>query len=228
MQQELNLRIVDGVEQKESESSFVGGVPVLPKGWSVPSCELCSRDQTFFVLLTFPEGHAWAGQSVAMFACTSCADESFLIPEMLAVPLLGADVPGDFVDAYQRNFRFLVFPRNDAQMVSGYDERIAFRALEFTDVLGGSIGQVGGTPRWVMGDESPQSVAGGAATFLFQLFPGVEFEVTSSAPPQVELGLDGTPEPSPDRVYRLFLSNALYLWGGKDPAGGVYALTQVD
>ena len=45
---------------------------------------------------------------------------------------------------------------------------------------------------------------------------------------QVELGLDGTPEPSPYGYYQLFIGNMTYLFGAKQPTAGagVYVLTQ--
>lgn len=229
MKQGWTLRAVAHSSQSGTERSFIGGSPVLPAGVSLPTCTLCSSEQTFFALITLPSPHPWSGTSVAMFSCTACASADSLIPEMLSVPLAGARVPASFLNRYQTNFRFLAFERDSANVVPGHSDRVEFRELLTSPEPEGSIvGRVGGEPRWVMDDEAPAMVAGAKATFLFQLHPGLEFRLIDDAPPQVEIGLDGTPEPSPDGVYRLFLGNALYLWGPASPSGEVYALTQID
>lgn len=94
-------------KQNESDLSFIGGQPCIPPSIEMPVCELCGAEQTFFFQVAFPEGHVWQGLSMAVFACTSCAHEEYLIPEMLQGALPNADIPEGFLDSYQRNFKII-------------------------------------------------------------------------------------------------------------------------
>lgn len=217
----------DGV-QDGRQDSFMGGRPKLAAGVEVPRCTLCGGSQTFFLQIAFPPDQAWAGHSIAVFACTTCAVENRLIPEMVSGRLAGADVSGAFLAAYQRNFRFLVFKTEAANLVAGYSERVRFRPVRLQPGAASSSGQVGGSPHWLLEDETPGSLASSSPVFLLQLSSNVEYETVTGAPRQMEIGLDGTPEQSPDVFYRLFIGNTTYLFGPSKPTqDGVYAVTQV-
>jgi hypothetical protein len=186
-------------ERQVDEASFLGGRPRLPRNVELPCCALCGAIQTFFFQLAFPEDHEWEAYTLAVFACTRCADENWLVPEMLSVPLRDADVPGDFLARYQRNFRFLVFETESAFLVPSYQEQVRFSRLQFVPGLQSSFGHVGGRASWILEDEAPATIAvRSPATFLLQLNLNVEFETVPGSARQVEIGLDGTPEPSPD------------------------------
>lgn len=217
-------------KQSGSEDSFVGGLPKLPKKVQLPVCSLCGAGQTFYMQVAFPDDHDWAGHSLAIFACTECADKKYLIPEMLTVRLKDAEPSSSYLASYQRNFRFLVFETKDAVVRDEYEERVLFKALAFPRNSINSIGLLGGSPVWLMGDESPKSSGmPGQAVFLFQLFLRSEFETVHGAPVQMDIGLEGTPEPSLYDYYELFIGNALYLFGPPTPVQDhVYALTQVE
>jgi hypothetical protein len=88
--------------------------------------------------------------------------------------------------------------------------------------------QIGGRPKWVLENEAPRRVANSDATFLFQLREDLEFDTVEGAPPQIDLGLDGSAVPGNPGRYRLFLGNAIYFFGARDPSSLVYVLTQVD
>lgn len=219
--------------QVESDQSFIGGLPRLPVTEPIPTCGLCGSEQTFFFQVTFPADHEWTGWSLAVFACTSCADEERLIPEMLPGPIQGVDIPNGFLTSYQRNFRFLVFS-TDATLRRGYVEKVRFKrlALEPSDDPTVDDRKIGGAPNWVFEDETPGTYASRTPmVFLLQFQQGYEFETIVGAPRQIELGLDGKPKPAARAHYRLFLGNALYLFGTselelQEPL--VYAVTQVD
>lgn len=224
------MTLIEGF-QTGSEPCFIGGKPVLPRNQAIPPCALCGADQTFFFQVAFPDDHVWEGLSLAVFSCTSCADENHLIPEMLSGTLTGADIPKGFLINYQRNFHFAVFETSQGELSAQYQERVRFRPirLERTD-SNCRIGQVGGVPTWVLEDESPATYdAQVPMHFLLQLDAGLEFETVQEAPPQMEVGLAGGVEPSPYDFYQLFIGNAIYLFGtsSRTPAL-VYAITQVE
>jgi hypothetical protein len=226
------IRVESGhAPQTEGDRSFVGGVPRLPQGQAIPTCTLCGAEQTFFFQLAFPREHEWEGQSLAVFACTSCADEDQLIPEMLTGQLRGAEVPSTFLSGYQRNFRFLVFPSDSGLPCASYQERVLFKRIRLEPSEDERLlaDKVGGIPAWVLDDESPRSSDGRPLVFLLQLTQGWEFEIAATTRRQVELGLDGKPRPTKRNSYRLFLGNAIYLFGPRFPGAPlVYAITQVD
>jgi len=218
-------------QQTGSELCFIGGKPVLPRHRAIPQCALCGAEQTFFFQVAFPADHVWAGLSLAVFSCTSCADENHLIPEMLPGMLAGADIPMNFLNSYQRNFHFVVFETSQGQLADQYQERVRFHPirLELAD-SNRKIGQIGGVPTWILEDESPASYdAQTPMHFLLQVDGGVEFETVQGAPPQMEIGLTGNPEPSPYNFYQLFIGNTIYLFGTESRTRAlVYAITQVN
>lgn len=225
------LMLVTNASQTGGESSFVGGLPRLPVDMAIPVCGFCGAVQSFFFQVAFPRGHAWAGLSVATFACTGCVDKDHLIPEMVSGRLRDAEPATSFLRDYQRNFRFVVFASETGVLRSDYAERVRFRPIELaSNVLPGSstLGLLGGSPVWLMEDEYPRSIGPGEEPiFLCQLFEGGRFELVPDAPRQMELAIDGSPARSPDDCYDLFLGNALYLFGA--PArttDAIYALTQ--
>lgn len=221
---------LSGAKQTELDDSFIGGRPKLPVSTGIPTCRLCGTEQAFFFQIAFPADHQWTGFSLAVFACTSCSDENYLIPEMLSGPLSNADIPAGFLSRYQRNFRIEVFSTGDGRLRGDYQERIAFRRIGLKDDAGSSIGQLGGVPTWVLEDESPRTYDSTVPMhFILQLNSNLNFETVPDAPPQMEVGLTGALEPSPFDFYRLFIGNAIYFFGAEIPAVDlVYILTQVE
>lgn len=215
--------------QTKERSSFVGGKPALPKDTQIPRCKLCDSQQTFLFQIAFPDGHAWEGKSLAVFFCTSCADENHLIPEMLETDLHGADIPEGFLDSYQRNFRFIVFETANGVLCLDYEDRVRYKPIGLQPTPTSSVekNKVGGSPVWLLEDESPGSYAGSdGVCFLLQIAQDMKFDINDSAPPQMELGLMGDPEPASHRHYQFFNGNNVYLFGVKDKPL-VYAITQI-
>lgn len=198
----------------------------------MPRCDLCAAEQTFFFQVALPDDQVWPRSSVATFACTSCANENYLIPEMLTGRLRGGEIPEGFLTAYQRNFRFLVCDTAEATSRREYVERVRFQRLEVvrSDDPAAPGNKIGGVPNWLLEDETPSTYAGKVPmSFLLQLEPGLRFETVESAPRQIELGLDAKPRPSSRLHYELFIGNALYLFGTDDPELRlIYAISQID
>lgn len=222
----INLISGDQVDQV----SFIGGKPRLPIGRKIPVCQLCGQKQTFFFQVSMPEGALWSGSTLAVYQCTKCAHEDYFIPEMLSARLARADIPKGFLAAYQRNFSFEVFPTELGEVVSEYEEAIVFSELHLSEGNGlGSFGKLAGDPLWLLEDESPATYGGDLEMgFLLQVGLDFQFRMTSGAAPQIKLNIMGGTQPSPHNYYRLFLSNALYLFGTKSGEQAVYAITQVD
>lgn len=218
--------------QAPSHDSFIGGIPKLRVGVCIPCCTLCGAAESFFFQVALPPGNPWGGLSLAVFACTSCADENELIPEMLSVPPLGADIPEGFLDAYQTNFRLLVFETTAAVPHVGYQERVKFKPihLEKTGRAASRESKIGGKPSWMLGDESPATYNGKTPMFfLLQLWENLRFDLVPGAPKQMDFNLDGLPERSSEDYYELFIGNRIFMFGTVDRSSPlVYAITQVD
>ena len=213
--------------QQTNQGSFVGGKPLLPAEVSIPKCRLCGNLETFFFQVALASESAWDGKTVSCFSCIKCANREFLIPEMLNMPLRGCNIPKAFLTSYQRNFSFLVFSSEAAQLVKDYEEQVEFFVLQRTE-LPGDFGKVGGIPNWTTEDETPSVYDSDTPmVYLFELSPGLEFNIVRNAPAQVELDLVGSPSPSPMGVYQLFLGNAIYLFGTTGDESFIYAITQV-
>lgn len=221
-----------GVPQRETDRSFIGGLPRLPPLEAIPKCRLCGAEQAFFFQVEFPEGTAWSGRTLAVFSCVFCASEDFLIPEMLDGPLRGVDIPEGFLEAYQRNFRFLVFPVDQCVVRRDYVEKVRFIRMQVLSAEDAATlgNKLGGNPHWILEDETPGTYAGEfQLTFLLQLEQGLEFPTVEGAPPQIEIALDGTPAPAERSHYELLIGNALYLFGVEERGEPlVYAITQAD
>ena len=158
-----------------------------------------------------------------------CADDRFLIPEMLDDQRRGCNIPAGFLDSYERNFAFLVFSTADLRVVDNYHEHVAFFALHMQrDSAPRDFGKIGGAPSWILDDESPATYDSTVPmVFLMELMPALHFTKVQGAPPQVELDLLGRPSLSPLEYYQLFLGNATYLFGTSVGVPRVYAITQV-
>ncbi|MEZ6141914.1 MAG: hypothetical protein R3B84_15185 [Zavarzinella sp.] len=217
------------IAPQNDQQSFIGGKPFLPTGTNLPTCKLCGQREAFMFQVAFPPQANWGGRTISCFACMRCADESFLIPEMLEEHWQGCDIPNGFLQSYQRNFTFLVFPTNDAKIVENYEEQVAFVALELQSGLAnGGFGKIGGTPNWVLDDETPATYSSKIPMiFILELSPGIQFPKVQGALPQTELDIFGSPSTSPLDYYQLFLGNATFLFGTSSGDPLVYAITQV-
>lgn len=215
-------------DQVETEDTFQGGQPKLPSDVNHPTCSTCHSPLTFFFQVAFSAPHPWRGHSLALFSCTCCANENALIPEMLKGQLAGANVTEEFLRRYATNFRALVFETAAAQIQGRYPPRVLFAPLAVVQRSKSYFARVGGEPAWVLEDESPGEVAGSEATFLLQLRRGLDFPTYPDAPPQVDIGLDGSQEAAELGKYELFLRNEVYFYGTSKPSPLVYIFTQVD
>lgn len=217
--------------QSTDDTCFTGGQPKLPPQDPIPACKLCNAEQTFFLQVQFPSAHPWRGFSLAVFECTRCAHEHYLIPQMLPGPLDGADIPVGFLQAYQVNFRFLVFETNSAVIRGDYEGKVRFQRLSLAPSanLNAKANKIGGIPNWILQPEAPSTYAGRMPMiFLLQILPALRFELVPGAPPQTVLALDRSQTAFPGGFYRLFIGNAIYLFGTEDIKEPlVYAITQV-
>lgn len=215
-------------EQDNKEFSFIGGYPKLPIDMEFPTCSLCSEQQSFMLQIAFPDRHEWSGLSLAIFSCTSCADENHLIPEMLQSPLLDADIPKQFIEDYQKNFKFIVFNTNQGVLRKEYIQKVIYKPLSLLSSNTTDSNQIGGIPSWILEDESPKKYNNSSEMFfLMQIEQDYEFEIYENAPHQIELDLSGNPSPSENLFYQLFNGNFIYFFGVKNPSIPlVYVITQ--
>ena len=222
------IKIGNGVQSNEI-LSFIGGVPRLEPGQDIPICELCGNSQTFFLVIAFPNEHAWHDLSLSLFQCTSCSNEDYLIPH-LPTPLEKAIVMENIVlNKNRKNYSILISVTKKAILSKTYVEKIIFRPLIFAKgTIDNPFFLLGGKPKWLLSDESPLSIDKTQPIFLFQLPIDIEYEVIDSAPGQIELAYfsEEKTEESKDRFYNLFIGNALYLFGSNTEKKLVYPLVQ--
>ena len=141
-------------------------------------------------------------------------------------------LPENFLKEYQENFRFLVFETVLGKITHNYSEKIKYKPLHLRlvdDPYASGSKKIGGVPNWLLEDETPRNYAGKYdLCFLLQLESGTQFDILESAPPQMELGLKGNPEPSPNRSYQMFNGNQIFWFGVQDRKNPlVYVLTQI-
>lgn len=208
----------------EVSLSYVGGQPHLPASAEVPACAFCSARMCFFFQVALPVGHRWHGALVAMFQCVSCCSEDTLIPEMLSVPLGGAEIPSGFLTRFQTNFRMVVSDIAAGRLRNDYEPLIQQKPINSL------TWRIGAEPLWLAEDETPGSYESfGQPAFLFQVPRGTTFPKLPGAPPQKTLDLAGNVVDDDRSDYELFLGNAIYFLGFGDPsAERIYVVTQVD
>lgn len=114
--------------QNEKHLSFIGGLPRIPADAEIPRCTFCNEHQTFLFQVAYPDEHTWKGLSMAMFSCTSCAREGYFIPEMLKGRLKGINIPIEFLDEYQRNFKILIFKTSEGVVRTDYIQKVKFKS----------------------------------------------------------------------------------------------------
>ena len=209
-----------GAVQTGEENSFTGGKPKLPPGMEIPKCTLCGRELTFFFQIAFPEGHPWAGKSMAVFDCTDTWHGDFCIPELPKGPSLNKiDITADFLSQHQRTFRVLTFDTEAGAVVEGYQDRILFQPLDITPE--GKTDRswdfvLGGRPVWIMGKpEKPASIAGVKKPLLLtQVRENFRFPIHPDAPKAADPFTPSGRSPFP--WYSLFTGNRVYFWGAAD------------
>ena len=157
------LEIVRDCVQIDEWDSFIGGKPKLPPDVDVPKCELCGKELTFMFQVAFPQGHKWAGKSMAVFYCVETWHDKYCIPE-LPQQIADADISEEFLRNYERNFRIIVFDTPLGKIVDTYQEKVAFQALQTVPEKQAKKDWefvIGGRPIWIMGmSEKPNTIAG--------------------------------------------------------------------
>lgn len=207
------------------DESWIGSPTVLPDGLAPPVCKLCGAKLLQFFTLAFPEEHPYAGSRLTLYSCIACTTESG-IPEMVP-QLSGAHVSSEFLRNYQDNFSIVVAPlsiwrrADTGPGVRGSRLECARRKRR----RAGDFGQLVGPPRWLLGDETPATVAEESPVFLAQVFMEHYYALEDGAPPQARLFLFALPPPTD---YMLMNRNELYLFGPASARGPVYIFTQVD
>jgi hypothetical protein len=211
--------------QHPDDTCFIGGHPRLPAEVELPACELCGALQTFYFQVAFPPDHIWGGYSLAVFACIACHSNWHSVPAMLSGRKKPLNIPTDFFEDYQRNFRFCVFPTERGQVRHDYEPRVSFyrwRLLPMEHDFGADdedrdSNKVGGQPGWMQFDGAPTTYNGSTPMhFLMQIEEDFEFEIVIGAPPQ-KMEKPGYDEWFFLDYYLLFLGNASYFYGIPKP-----------
>lgn len=217
-----------------SSTSFIGGKPCIPPSVPLPVCKICGEPLTFFFQVAFPEGHMWAGKSLAFFFCSADyhkhKDKEQLPRPVHADTKDNFDIPAGELnpESYQSMFRAIVFNTSEGVLREDYQERVAYQEIEWesrrakdkkTPIL------LGGEPIWTgikkYGKERPASYGGKPMGLILQVAENFNFDKLPDAPPEMEEDFMGDErfvvrvEPN----YTLFYEfNRVYLWGPEDPS----------
>ena len=231
--------------EQGSATSFIGGQPCIPASVPLPVCKICGEPLTFFFQAAFPEGHIWAGKSLAFFYCSASyhkhEDTEQFPPSVHAATKDNFDIPDGALnpDTYQTLFRAIVFDTADGVRRADYQERVAYQEIEWkprkakdkkTPII------LGGEPIWTgirnYGKERPATYCGEQMGLLLQVAENFNFDKLPDAPPEMKKCYMGN-EPFKERAepnYTFFYEfNRVYLWGPvdcKDPV--VYLNVQND
>lgn len=209
-------------KQNYTNSSYIGGVPMLPSDFLIPKFSKTNSLMTFFFQIEIPEGFNWAGKIISVFQTTDYSDDDTCIPK-LPEPLKGAVLDNSFFENYQSFFRILILDKKDLVYRKDYKHVVAYKNLNFGNEPDNYIpfGNIGQNPIWELDDETPKSYNGkcDVINFLFQTIIDYTFETVDDAPRQKEINFSGTSEKFSDSLvpeYILFTANELYFFGIDD------------
>lgn len=219
-----------------SSTSFIGGKPCLPPSIPLPVCKICGEPLTFFFQVAFPEGHIWAGKSLALFFCSSYQKHesgAWLPPEIHPAEMDLFAIPDGELDAkaYQTLFRAIVFDTSDGIPREDYQEWVAYQEIIWkpSRKKARSVPIIlGGEPIWIghrnYPKRRPASYRGKPMDLILQIAENFNFEKLPDAPPEMnKCYLQNRPfEARTQPDYTLFCEfNRIYLWGPEDPSDPV-------
>lgn len=206
-------------EENNTENSFVGGFPKLPKQYDLPTTKDTGTQMTFYFQYEFPKEHIYSGYTLSIFATTDFMDDDYTIPEMLEGELKGIDIPEGFLDEYQKYFKVFIYKNGVYPLRIDYQPKLTYKQLITSENLGENssyFGDINSEPDWYLDDETPGLYNHTEKLFfLIQLKEGYEFEKMEDAPRQQILGgEDGmTLCDSFGSKYDLFNMNEIYFFG---------------
>ncbi|MCU7251612.1 hypothetical protein [Pseudomonas koreensis] len=217
------------IKTNTETDSYIGGLPVVPKGTSLPKSE-SGIPLTFFFTVKLPKNHKFFGYTLSFFSATGEFDENLSIPEMITTELKNAIIPSGFLKQYQKLFKVFFFKSETATTLEEVSN-IKLQHLDFSDQETGDVfGWAGTSPKWVLEDESPSSYEGQPISFLLQVKNEQTFEILDTAPPQKEINIFGGEKDRKKRNYFFFNENEVFFFGrpSEKPDDNVYIITQCE
>ena len=139
--------------EKSTSRSRIGGLPDAPAGFQWPVCKECGGAMQFLAQLALPD----------------CGIPSLAARNQLLLLFQCQNKPGmcdDWVPASGGNAACLV-SLTGATTLPAVAPVVAVSAKPSRGVLG----QVGGEPEWIQGDETPECACGARMRFVVQLSP---------------------------------------------------------
>lgn len=148
-----------GAAEPTAPGLRTGGTPLVPAGFTWPTCTTCSGAQQFLAQLPLDASDR-GGATVLAFA--SGGNAALVVDG----PLSPAEVPDAGVTTLPA-----VSALSPVEVPGGYDD--ARRSHDEARGPRTVVGQLGGAPAWVQGDETPECPGCGApTTFVAQLEEG--------------------------------------------------------
>jgi hypothetical protein len=217
------LYLVHGIDQEKQNTdvySYIGGRPMLPRGFDIPIYEETGTCMTFFFQICMPKSHLWKDKIISVFCTTDYASDETLLPK-LPEPLKGALLDQGFFEGYQTFFRFYAFSKTGLVLQAGYSPIIEYHQLRFSESLPEDsvlFGELDEQPNWLLEDETPRGFEGNADRlhFLFQTKIDYEYSKVADAPRQQIINYESSRPAHIDSyvdTYSLFVANELYFFG---------------
>lgn len=202
---------------QELSSSYIGGKPMLPDGVQIPKHPKTKSQMTFFFQILMPDTHEWAGQLISIFCVTDDYDPENIIPEMIEYNRSNYDVRSDCQQFNQNYFKVIVSDFKSCKVKDEYKEIIEYKPLIFRSEADNAFSFIGGTPNWIIEDESPTTLDGKKIDFLFQTSTDLYFSKLSCAPKQKIEDFEKSSGIRDSYIddYSLFAGNAIYFFGEK-------------
>lgn len=196
-----------------SSLGFIGGSPLLPKGFILPCSALTGAPMAFMFQIFFPLCHALAGKTLALFFAIDDAHEDLLVPPLSCGELSRMNVTENELAAQQilhTAFLFEVVEVERAVHVSSpVEHRLLVEATGAVDET--EFGSVENYPRWILEDETPGNLNGKfRPAFCFQTVERLALPRRSGAPGQVVFDIFGGKSAGEEPDYEMFAGNAAY------------------
>jgi hypothetical protein len=192
---------------------FIGGSPLLPKGFALPRSELTRAEMAFMFQIFFPPTHALAGKTLALFFAIDDVTEDLIIPPLSCGELSRIIVTDGELTAQQALHGALLFDVAEVERAAHVRSPVEHKPLVAATGAAEetAFGVLAEYPSWIVEDETPGNFDSvHRPVFCFQTLEYLALPRQAGAPEQVELDIFGNKSASEEQFYKMFAGNAAY------------------
>ncbi|WP_156398788.1 hypothetical protein [Methylobacterium sp. Leaf469] len=211
--------IVLSIQDGSASVGFLGGHPLVPKGFSPPRSGINGIEQRFMFQLFFPEWHDLSGNCLLFFFDPNNIDEHHVIPDMSTPDNYPKIVDRGVLEKQQRYHSIFIFSAQDLIVDPQIVSPLVRKNMSLVEKSepGDRFGRLNRSPVWLLGDETPPPSTR-LPTFVFQISENYLFERHPTSSPQRQIDYfssTGVSDRNTDN-YKIFVGNEIYIFAYAD------------